>query len=210
MKILFFGDSITDASRNRETDFKLESYGYGFVRSIAATLMREDPDKYQIINRGISANRVVDLYARIKIDCWNLEPDVLNILIGVNDIGAEVFKNNGVELDRFENVYRMILEETKERLPNVKIILCEPFVLKGSGTEERYDEIVEVKKYAAVVRKLAGEYHYDFLPLQDKIDAFAEKYGVEACLVDGVHPTIGGAQLIADEWLKLFKEQIDK
>ena len=172
--------------------------------------MCEAPDQYEIINRGINGNRVVDLYARIKKDCWNLEPDVLNILIGVNEVWHEIAEKNGMEIDRFENVYRILLKETKERLPNTKIIICEPFILKGKATEEHYDEFLAVKEYAKVVKKLAEEFNCYFIPLQDKIDAFAEKYGVEACLVDGVHPAIGGAQLIANEWLKLFKEQIDK
>lgn len=210
MKILFFGDSITDANRNREGDFSLGNYGLGFVRSVAGTLMGEAPDRYQIFNRGIGGNRVVDLYARIKIDCWNLEPDVLNILIGVNDVWHEIATENGVEIDRFENVYRMMLKETKQRLPNTKLILCEPFLLKGKVTEERYEEFLEVKEYAKVVKRLAEEYQCYFISLQEKVDAFAEQYGVEACLTDGVHPAVGGAQLIADEWLKLFKEQIDK
>ena len=210
MRILFFGDSITDANRNRESDCTLGGYGLGFVRSVAGTLMCEAPDKYEIINRGIGGHRLVDLYARVKIDCWNLEPDVLNILIGVNDVWHEVAAKNGVEIDRFENIYRMMLKETKERLPNTKIIICEPFILKGKVTEEKYDEFLAVKEYAKVVKKIAIEFDCYFLPLQAKIDAFAEKYGVEACLSDGVHPAVGGAQLIANEWLKLFKEQIDK
>ena len=210
MRILFFGDSITDANRNRDANFSLGSYGLGFVRSVAGTLMCEAPDQYEVINRGISGNRVVDLYARIKKDCWNLEPDVLNILVGVNEVWHEIAEKNGVELTRFENVYRMLLQETKERLPNTKIIICEPFILKGSATEERYDEFLAVKEYAKVVKKLAKEYDCYFIPLQEKISAFAEKYGVEACLTDGVHPAIGGAQLIANAWLKMFKEQIDK
>ena len=210
MRILFFGDSITDANRNRESDFTLGGYGFGYVRSVAGTLTCEAPDEYEIINRGISGNRLVDLYARIKIDCWNLEPDVLNILIGVNDVWHEIAAKNGVEIDRFENIYRMMLKETKERLPNTKIIICEPFILKGKATEEKYEEFLAVKEYAKVVKKIAEEFNCYFLPLQEKIDAFAEKYGVEACLSDGVHPAIGGAQLIANEWLKLFKEQIDK
>ncbi len=208
MKILFFGDSITDAGRSRDADFNLYSYGLGYVRSVAGKLLCEAPDKYEIVNRGISGNRIVDLYSRIKIDCWNLEPDVLSILIGVNDVWHETKRKNGVELPRFERVYRMLLEETKERLSSTKIILCEPFVLKGIATEEDYDEFLAVKEYAKVVKKLAEEYGCCFLPLQDKIDAFAEKYGVAACLADGVHPAIGGAQLIADEWLKLFKKEI--
>lgn len=210
MRILFFGDSITDANRNRESDFTLGGYGLGFVRSVAGTLMCEAPDKYAIINRGIGGHRLVDLYARVKSDCWNLQPDVLNILIGVNDVWHEIAAKNGVEIDRFENIYRMMLKETKERLPNTKIIICEPFILKGKVTEEKYDEFLAVKEYAKVVKKIAEEFDCYFLPLQAKIDAFAEKYGVEACLSDGVHPAVGGAQLIANEWLKLFKEQIDK
>ncbi len=208
MKILFFGDSITDAGRNRDADFNLYSYGLGYVRSLAGKLLSEAPDKYEIVNRGISGNRVVDLYSRIKIDCWNLEPDVLSILIGVNDVWHEVSRENGVELPRFERVYRMLLEETKERLSNTKIILCEPFVLKGSATEESYDQFLTVKEYAKVVKKLAKDYGCYFLPLQDKIDAFAEKYGVEACLADGVHPAVGGAHLIAEEWLNLFQKEV--
>lgn len=210
MKILFFGDSITDANRNRESDSTLGGYGLGFVRSVAGTLMCEAPDKYQIINRGIGGHRLVDLYARVKIDCWNLQPDVLNILIGVNDVWHEIAAKNGVEIDRFENVYRMMLQETKQRLPNTKIIICEPFILNGKVTQEQYDEFLAVKEYAKVAKKIAEKFDCYFLPLQAKIDAFAGKYGVEACLSDGVHPAIGGAQLIANEWLKLFKEQIDK
>ena len=209
MRILFFGDSITDAGRNKEVDFLPQSYGTGYVRSIAGALLCDAPDKYEIINRGISGNRIVDLYSRIKMDCWNLEPDVLNILIGVNDVWHEVEKKNGVELPRFENIYRMILEETKERFPSTKIILCQPFILKGRVTEERYEEFLEVKKYAKVVKKLADEYGCYFLPLQEKIDAYTEKYGVEVCFPGGVHPGVCGAQLIANEWLKFFKENID-
>lgn len=208
MKILFFGDSITDAGRNREGDFKQANYGYGYVRAVAGALLSENPLEYQIINRGISGNRVVDLYARIKSDLWNLQPDVLSILIGVNDVWHEVGNRNGVELDRFEKVYRMLLEDTKAKLPNVKIILLEPFVLKGTATQERYEEFLEVKKYAKVVAKLAKEYGACFVPLQEKFDDAAAKYGAEAYLSDGVHPAVAGSQLIADEWLKVFKKEI--
>ena len=115
MKILFFGDSITDASRERETDFGLKSYGFGYVRAIAGNLLLDNPNKYEIINRGIGGNRIVDLYARIKKDLWNEKPDFLNILIGVNDVWHEIANQNGVDIVRFEKVYRTIIEETKER-----------------------------------------------------------------------------------------------
>ena len=211
MKILFFGDSITDAGRNREIDYQAYSYGHGYVYVAASELLAEDPTKYQIVNRGISGHRVVDLYARIKADMWNEEPDVLSILIGINDIWHEIGGKNGVELDRFDRVYRMMIEDTLQRLPNVKIVLCEPFVLEGSATNEYMDEYFsQVTAYAAAVKKIAEDYNLYFLPLQEKLSEAAAKYGAEYYLTDGVHPAMAGAKLIANEWLNLFKENIDK
>lgn len=208
MKILFYGDSITDMGRNRDLLGQAFGYGVGYVNSVASTLKFENPQKYEIINRGISGNRIVDLYARIKVDVWNHEPDVISVLIGVNDVWHEIYGNNGVEIDRFEKVYRMLIEDTKEKLPKVKFILLEPFVLKGSATEEKYDEFCDVKKYAKVVEKLAKEYGCFFVALQERFDEEAKKYGAEHYLYDGVHPDVAGGKLIAEEWLKVFRKEI--
>ncbi|MBQ8323500.1 MAG: SGNH/GDSL hydrolase family protein [Clostridia bacterium] len=210
MKIVLFGDSITDAGRNRSVDYDKSSYGFGYPSFIAGELLAKDPNGYDIINRGISGNRVVDLYARIKADVWNLQPDVLSILIGINDIWHELGHGNGVDLVRYEKIYRMLIEDTKERLPKLKIVICEPFVLEGAATKEKYAEFLEVKKYAKVAKRLAEEYGLYYLPLQETLDKAAEKYGAEKYLSDGVHPTVAGAKLIADEWLALFKKEIEK
>lgn len=207
MKIVFFGDSITDMARSRDMDYQAFGYGVGYVNYVASTLKGENPEQYDIINRGIGGNRIVDLYARIKADVWNLNPDVINILIGINDVWHEIFGGNGVDIERFEKVYRMIIEDTKKRFPAVRFILCEPFVLKGSATEEHYKEFCEVKKYAKVVQRLAKEYKTDFVALQEKFDAAAKAHGAEYYLYDGVHPDVAGGKLIADEWLKVFKGQ---
>ena len=209
MKIIMFGDSITDAGRNRGHDYCLDSYGNGYVRSIVDDLLYGKPTEYQIINRGISGHRIVDLYARIKSDVWNENPDVLSILIGINDIWHDIAIQNGVELPRFEKIYRMLLEDTLARFPKVKIILCEPFVLEGASTQEKFDEFLTVKEYAKVVKKLAEEFGLYFLPLQEKFDAAASKYSADYYLADGVHPTVAGAKLIAEEWLALFNKEID-
>ena len=82
MKILFYGDSITDAGRDREIAEPNKKLGSGYVAYAANRLYDESLTSYDIYNRGISGNRIVDLYSRIKIDCWNLEPDVLSILTG--------------------------------------------------------------------------------------------------------------------------------
>lgn len=208
MKILFYGDSITDAGRNYEAPYGEESYGAGYVRYIIENLKKEGFADEDLLNRGISGNRIVDLYARIKVDCWNHNPDFISILIGVNDVWHEVVGGNGVEIDRFEKVYRMLIEDTFKKLPNVKMLLCEPFVLKGTATEEQFARFEEVYNYAAVVKKLAKEYGLDFLPLQEKLSEAAATSNVSEYLRDGVHPAEAGAKLIATEWLKLFNEKI--
>ena len=205
MRILFLGDSITDMSRNREADFEFNSYGYGYPMFIAGELHYNTPTEYEIINRGIGGDRIVDLYARIKKDVWNLKPDVLNILIGVNDVWHELYGGNGVDIKRWEKMYRMLIEDTKKALPNVKIIICEPFVLKESATEEKYDEFLAVKEYAKVAKQIAEDYKLNFVPLQEKFDLATEKYGVKYYVPDGVHPSVAGAKLIANEWLKVFE-----
>lgn len=216
MKILFYGDSITDAGRNRDCLTHISSLGYGYVRVIADRLTGHNPEKYEVINTGIGGNRVVDLYSRIKSDAWNLKPDVISILIGVNDVWHEVDGKNGVELDRFEAVYRMMIADTKKALPNVRLILCEPFVLRGGATNstaempDRYERFCEVYNYAKVVKKLADEFNLPFLPLQKPLTEAAENSKAEYYLSDGVHPATAGATLIADEWLKLFKENIER
>ena len=206
MRILFFGDSITDMSRNREADFAFNSYGYGYPLFVAGELHFNSPQQYEIINRGIGGHRIVDLYARVKKDVWNLKPDVLSILIGVNDVWHELYGENGVDIRRFDKMYRMLIEDTKKELPDLKIIICEPFILKESATEEKYEEFLQVKEYAKVVKKIAEDYNLPFLPLQDKFDEVTEKYGVKYYLPDGVHPSVAGAKLIANEWLQLFEK----
>lgn len=208
MKILFFGDSITDMERNREVEIgNIFSYGNGYPYAVACELFKDDPTKYTIINKGISGNRSVDLYARIKSDVWNLQPNLLSILIGVNDVWHEL-SGNGVEIDRFENVYSMIIAETMNKLPNTKILLMEPFVLKGSATEDNWRLFQHVYEYAEVVKRLADKYGVYFLPLQEKFERAAAKHGVDSYLYDGVHPNVAGAKLIADAWIEMFKERI--
>ncbi len=212
MKILFYGDSITDMARLRENPQVPYSLGVGYPNLIAAELQYTDPEGYEVLNLGISGNRIVDLYARIKADVWNHQPDVLSILIGVNDVWHELGSQNGVDIERWEKVYRMLIEDTKKKLPNLKIIILEPFVLEGTATtfEGRYERFLEVKEYAKVAKKIAEDYGACFVSLQNLFDEVAAKHGGAYYLYDGVHPTAAGSKLIANEWLKVFKEEIKK
>jgi len=203
MKILFQGDSITDAGRNRDDE---NSLGTGYPNLIKAELGFLFPGEYTFVNKGISGNRIVDLYARIKNEIINLKPDVMSILIGVNDVWHEFHENpNGVEADKYFKIYSMLIDEIKEALPDIKIIIMEPFVLNGTGTEAHWDTFkAEVKKRAEKAREIAKKYNLTFVPLQDKFDEAAKKASNDYWLRDGVHPTVIGHELIKREWIKAF------
>ena len=205
MKILFLGDSVTDAGRNRQ-EGGLWHMGQGYPVMCAGELSHKYPTKYEFINRGVSGNRITDLYARIKQDCWNLQPDILSILVGINDVGHEVNRGDGVEDNRFEAVYRMLLEDTLKRLPNLKIILMEPFCL---AVPHRPDDWGAFRKGAEaksrIVEKLAREFGCTFVPLQRHFDKACELAPAAYWIGDGVHPTPAGNWLIAEEWLKAFE-----
>lgn len=204
-KILFQGDSITDCLRDRSVDRLL---GQGYAFAVAARLGYEQPGRFAVLNRGISGDRVVDLYARCKRDCWNLLPDYLSILIGVNDVWHEFNGKNGVEIRRYEEIYRRFLAETRERLPHCRIILMEPFVLPGTGVNEYgYSAFrAEIALRQQAVRGLAEEFGVSYLPLQDALDEAAARLSPEYWLVDGIHPTPAGHGLIAARWLELFQQ----
>ena len=200
--ILFQGDSITDAGRNREISAPNvgAALGAGYVNLIAARLLQARPqDKLCILNRGISGNRVTDLYARWKVDGINLQPDLISILIGVNDTWHEFMYGNGVEVDRYTTVYRMVLEYTKQRLPAVQLVLCEPFVLHCGVVTEGW--IAEMRERRQIVRQLATEFDAIFVPFQSMFDTALAQAEPAYWAADGVHPTPAGHRLMADTWL---------
>ena len=208
-KLLFIGDSITDASRvyNAVGAQRPGAIGYGFTLQIAGRILAEDPTKYEIINTGASGHKIYDLYARMKRDIWNFEPDVVTLLDGFDDLYSDLLNDTGVDIDRYYTFYDMLLTETKKHLPNAKIILLEPFFLKGSLTEDKLDGLSKLKDYAKVVKDLAEKHGLYFIPLQDLFNDLAEKNGAENYLSDGVHPTVVGASIIAEEWIKFATEK---
>lgn len=210
--ILFQGDSITDAGRSRKD---LESAGEGYALLVKSQLGYENPGKYMFHNRGVSGDRVVDVYARMKKDIINLAPDYLSILLGVNDVWHEIDFGgpNGVDADKYEKIYGMLIEEIQEALPKVKIMIMEPFCLQASATENteeqpnRWDYFhTEVKKRAERAKKVAEKYHLTFVPLQEKFDEVAKHTENAYWLRDGVHPTPMGHELIKREWIQAFSK----
>jgi lysophospholipase L1-like esterase len=198
--ILFQGDSITDCGRSREATGPNTGLGSGYVFLSASNLLcAKTGDALKFFNRGISGNRIVDLYARWKSDCLNLNPDVISILIGVNDTWHEFGSKNGVEIIRFEQFYRMLLEWTIQARPGVKLVLCEPFV-HVCGTVTR-DWVPEINQRREITRKMATEFNTLFVPFQDIFNRALTSAPAEYWLGDGVHPTCAGHQLMANAWL---------
>jgi lysophospholipase L1-like esterase len=203
--ILFQGDSITDAGRPKDRDTDL---GHGYAALVAAALGCECPGEYVFYNRGVSGNRVTDLYARIKRDILNLKPDVMSILIGVNDVWHEYDGNggNGVDAEKYYKIYAMLIEEIQEALPDTEIMILEPFVLRGTATNNNWDDFYsEVRKRAEKAAQIAEKYGLMFIPLQAQLDAAAQKVPEGYWLADGVHPTMAGHELIKREWLNAFQ-----
>ena len=208
--ILFQGDSITDCGRNYNDPAEM---GKGYPLLVKASLGMEEPDKYEFINRGISGNRIVDVYARIKIDFINLKPDYASIYIGVNDTWHEISRKNGVATEKFERIYSMLIDEVLEACPDVKLVLIAPFVHEGTATcntPEIPDRIQrfrsDVKEKADAVKRLAEKYSLPLIDLQDIFDKALEQAPESYWTIDGVHPTPCGHELIKRAWLEVFEE----
>lgn len=205
MKILFQGDSITDSGRARNNDFNI---GTGYPLLVKASLGLDEPGKYEFFNRGISGDRIVDVYARMKSDILHIKPDIMSILIGVNDVCHEYTDiPNGVDADKFYKIYDMLIGEIKASLPDIKIMIMEPFVVKGRSTVDYWDTFpIEVKKRAEMAKKIADKYQLIYIALQDGFDSMSKNIEPTYWVDDGVHPTPMGHEYIKNEWLKAFKK----
>lgn len=200
---LFQGDSITDCGRNRNNDREM---GMGYPTVVGATLGEKYPGEYKFLNRGVSGNRVIDLYARIKADIINLKPDYMSILIGVNDVWHEVGGKNGLSTEKYEKIYSMLIEEVKEELPEIKIFILEPFITEGAAIDEAYDFFwTDVKKKAEAAKRIAEKYGLVFVPLQDKFDEACTKMSADNWTWEGVHPTTAGHGIIAKALMTSFE-----
>ena len=204
LKILFQGDSITDAGREDRAGGS--SMGIGYPVMVAGELGVREPGKYKFTNLGVGGNKIVDLYARFNRDFVRREPDVVSILIGVNDVWHYT-DNNEVETDRFEKIYRSLVQDLLEKLPNVKIMIMGCFVLDGYFTHENFELFKkEVPLRAAAAKKIAEEFGLPFIDLQARFDAAMERYPESShWLKDGVHPAPAGHKLIADAWIETFE-----
>jgi acyl-CoA thioesterase-1 len=196
-RILFTGDSITDCGRSREFDWEM---GSGYVSLAAAHLYANlASTELKIFNRGISGNQVSDLLGRFDTDLLALEPTVISILIGINEVWRRYDSNSPTTVETYEKNYRTLLEQIREKL-DARIVLLEPFLLHVPEDRHKWREDLNPKIDA--VRRLAVEFEAELLPLDGLFAQVCTQAPASYWAADGVHPSQAGHGLIAQAWLE--------
>ncbi|MBI1335473.1 MAG: lipolytic protein G-D-S-L family [Phycisphaera sp.] len=198
--IVFQGDSITDAGRKKNDGMAWTdsgALGNGYPAMAAGQLLADYPDReLQVINRGVSGNKVPDLAARWQADAIDLKPTILSILVGINDLWHTIAfgsKYKGTVAD-YETGYRDLLQQTRDKVPGVELVVCEPFTLRDWPAFD---------PYRAVARKLADEMKLTFVPLQQVFSDAAKTAPNPFWLWDGIHPTPAGHALLLQAWRRV-------
>lgn len=198
--LLFIGDSITDAGRDR-LDGK--SLGQGFPLLIAAYLQTHFPEKrLTVLNRGVGGDRLIDVKNRWEEDCLIINPDIVTLMIGINDTWTNQNDRKEVtetELQEFESNYRFLLKSLHQRT-DARVVLMEPFVLPFP--KDRVEWRADLDPRIQIVRKMARDYQTDLIPLDGLLNAEGIKNGFSYYTGDdGVHPTLAGHGVIAQAWI---------
>jgi len=201
---LFQGDSITDAGREKEKQLPntADSFGRGYAFITASALLDHFSQMaINVYNRGISGNKVYQLAERWQKDCLDLKPDLLSILIGINDYWHMRNGNYDGTVEKYETDFRNLLKLTRENLPKINLVICEPFALPGTtAVDESWVE--PVRKYRESAKKLSEEFDAVFVPFQRVFDEAIQQAPAKHWSPDGVHPSMAGAHLMASAWGK--------
>jgi lysophospholipase L1-like esterase len=207
--VLFQGDSITDGNRTRNNDWN-HVMGHGFAYIAASRLWCDFPERnLHFFNRGVSGNKITDLAARWQTDAVDLQPDVISILVGINDIAAYINGNKDFSADNYEKNYRELLEKTKQALPHVQLILCNPFMLPlGRVIDNLTQYQTELSLRSSIVEKLSIEFDAIHIPFQTIFDKAIEKIAANYWIWDGIHPMPAGHELMAREWLHVVGKKV--
>ena len=207
---LFQGDSITDGDRGRNTDPN-HIMGHGYAFAVASRVGADFPAAgHTFYNRGISGNRVPDLQKRWQPDTLDLKPDVLSILVGINDTAAAVENKPDLQTTNdFENGYRQLLQDVKRAKPATIFVLGLPFVYPVGKRKENWDLWKEqTRQRAEKVRLLAKEFDAVLVDYPAVFDKALQKAPADYWIWDGIHPTVPAHELMAREWIKQLSQRL--
>lgn len=211
MTILFQGDSITDGGRDRGHYYANSTggIGKGYVAQVATELLGVYPEKsLKIYNRGISGHKVHQLQERWEDDCLNLKPDILSVMIGVNDYWHTMTHSYSAGPDVYKSDLLSLLKSTKDHLPDIKMIVAEPFYVPGGTAIDNDVWASGFPIYQSSCRQVADEIGAVFIPLQSIFDEALKEYPVKYWCPDGVHPSLAGSYLMSEAWLVALKKMI--
>jgi len=207
---LFQGDSITDGNRGRSMDPN-HIMGHGYTFSISSRIGADFPDQgFTFFNRGVSGNKVSDLSGRWQVDTLVLKPDVLSILVGINDANAALnSQDKNSNFQEFEETYRQLLKRSRVINPKMILVLGIPFVYPVGNIIkdwEFYDS--DVSKRGAIILKLAKEFDALVVDYKPVFDHAIKKMPADYWLWDGIHPTVFGHELMARLWITKVSERL--
>jgi len=199
---LFQGDSITDGGRGRNKDWN-HVMGQDYAYLISSRLWYDFPGKdFHFFNRGISGDKITDLAAKWQTDTLDVKPDLLSILIGINDTSAWINGDKNFTVENYESGYRSLLQQTKQALPNIQFVICEPFVLPVGNVKNKWEEYENgVQQRQAVAKRLAFEFNAIYIEFQDAFNKALKKAPADYWIWDGIHPMPAGHELMAREWI---------
>ena len=203
MKIVFFGDSITDGNRDY-SDSRSLGDGYVFILHEKLKNLYEDIS-FEFLNRGVTGNRVADLEERVVRDVADESPDVVVLMIGVNDVWRSGVAGKEFSLESFAASYENVLKAI--RACGAKLIVVEPFLFNVPD-KKRFRR--EFDRMLSCIRSLAKEYADAFVPLDEMFAGVSQSVGIAAYSADGVHPTHRAARLIADNVIKKIRFFLDQ
>jgi len=205
--ILFQGDSITDAGRKKtDNSFNNASaMGGGYAMIAASQMLFKYPEKnLKIYNRGISGNKVYQLAERWDADTIDIKPTLLSILVGVNDFWHTLVNGYKGTIKTYTDDYRALLDRTKQKLPDVKLIIGEPYAVNGvKAVDEKWFPVFD--DYRKAAKEIAESYNAVFIPYQTVYDNAQKLAPGVYWTADGVHPTLAGAHLMAHAWMEAVK-----
>lgn len=203
MRILFQGDSITDADRNRDDSHEL---GCGYPKYAAKFIQEKFPDDdFEFVDLGISGNQTIDLVNRLQKDFIDVHPDIVSILIGVNDTWHRAENREWLSNEKFEENYRTVLDAIKTKT-DAKIVMIEQFLLPAED-KLYFREDLDTK--IQITRKLAREYADIFIPLDGLLASHICHVDWQKISADGVHPTYDyGAEVIGKIYAEYVSELI--
>lgn len=205
--ILFQGDSITDAQRDRtvtEANIR-QAMGSGYAQHTASALLLDHCDKnLQIYNRGNGGNIVQQLEERWDEDCLQLRPDLLSVLIGIND-SARAFSPDptGHTPADFDQCLRRLLDQARQQNPALRLVICEPFFYPIREEQNAWQDGFEQRR--AATKAIATDFDAAFVPFQSLFEELYQLAPAAYWLPDGVHPTLPAHRRMADLWLKIVQ-----